>query len=271
MVALTVSSSIYAQDVSFSIMKAGEGEQTLIFIPGLACPGEVWNETIDELKNNFTCYVLTMPGFAGVAPEADPSFEQWKAQIVAFIKQEEIEKPILIGHSLGGGLALAIVSDYPGLCEKIVVVDALPCLAALTNPNFQSIQKTDCSFIIDKMKSMNDEQFAQMQKINTATLLSDTLRFEEVLNWSLASDRMTLAKMYCDFSTIDLRDQIKNVIVPSLILLEPPFKNMDTEINSQYRNLSSTKIEYATKGLHFIMYDDWEWFIKKVKDFLKEN
>ena len=39
---------------------------------------------------------------------------------------------------MGGGLALALAADYPDLIGKIVVVDALPCLAALSNVSFIS-------------------------------------------------------------------------------------------------------------------------------------
>ena len=45
-------------------------------------------------------------------------------QIAKFIKEERIEKPILMGHSMGGGLTLAIAAEFPELTGKIVIVDA---------------------------------------------------------------------------------------------------------------------------------------------------
>lgn len=261
---------VFAQDYPFLVAKSGEGKQTLIFIPGFACAGEVWNETVEELNDNYTFYLLTMPGFAGIAPQENPSFEHWKTQIAEFIKQEKIESPILIGHSMGGGLALAIASDFPNLCSKIIVVDALPCLMALTNPNFQSNPNNDCSDMINRIMNMNEEQFAQMQRMSVASLTSNTSKFNEIVNWGLKSDRETYAKMYCDFSNTDLRERIEKITVPSLILLEPQFMIIETEINKQYKNLSTALIKYADKGLHFLMYDDKEWFINQLKDFIKK-
>ena len=52
-----------------------------------------------------------MPGFAGVPPEKNPSFDSWAKQIIEFVQKENIKKPILIGHSMGGGLALYIASN----------------------------------------------------------------------------------------------------------------------------------------------------------------
>lgn len=257
-----------AQDYSFSITKFGKGKQAIIFIPGFACSGDVWNETVIELENDYTCYVLTMAGFSGIPPEKKPSFESWKIQISEFIENTRIEKPILVGHSMGGGLALAIAAYFPNLLRKIIVVDALPCLMALTNPNFKSV--SDYSAMINQITRMEDERFIQMQKMSVATLTTDSLKFHEIVNWSLMSDRNTFAKMYCDFSNTDLRERIKSIKIPSLILLESNFKNIETAIINQYKNLSTAQLKYADKGLHFVMYDDKDWFLNQINKFIKE-
>ena len=260
-----------AQEYPFSITKSGTGKQTLLFIPGFASSGAVWNETVAALKKDYTCVVLTMPGFAGVAPEQNPTFENWKAQIVRYIKNEKIEKPIVIGHSMGGVLALAIAADFPDLTRKIVVVDALPCLMALTNPNFQANPNNDCTAMVQQLTSMTNEKFIQMQQVSIASLTTETSKFDEIVNWGVTSDRETFAKIFCDFSNTDLRERIKNITVPTLLLLEPYFKNIASAIQEQYRNLPHAQLRYATKGLHFVMYDDRDWYLKELTDFSKEQ
>ncbi|WP_303207282.1 alpha/beta fold hydrolase [Bacteroides oleiciplenus] len=270
LVAFLASSLALAQDYSFSVIKSGTGKQAIIFIPGFACSGDVWRETVEVLKEDYTCYVLTMAGFSGVVPEKNPSFESWKMQIAWFIKDKKMEKPILIGHSMGGGLALAIAADFPYLARKIVVVDALPCLMALSNPEFKLVPAKDCSEMINRITAMNEEQFVQMQRMSTASLTTDSSKFDEIVSWGLKSDRETFAKMYCDFSNTDLRERIKSITVPSLILLEPHFRNIETVIKEQYKNLSTVQFAYANKGLHFVMFDDKEWFMNQIREFIKE-
>lgn len=260
----------FSQEYPFSISKTGTGKQTLIFIPGFASSGDVWNETVKTLENDYTCYVLTMAGFAGVPPDDNSSFEYWKTEIAKFISESKINKPIVIGHSMGGGLAMAIAADYPDLLNKIVVVDALPCLLALTNPEFKSDVDNDCSALVDQIAKMSDDQFIQMQKMSVVSLSTNQSKHDEILSWGLKSDRKTFAQMFCDFSNTDLRQRIKNIKVPSLILLEAHFKNIEASISDQYRNLPTAQLKYANKGLHFIMFDDQEWYIKELVDFLKE-
>ena len=115
---------------------------------------------------------------------------------------------------------------------------------------------------------MTDEQFRQMQSQAIPRLLADSSMQETVISWSMKSDRKTFAKMYCDFSNTDLRETIKNIQCPSLILLESFFINLKPTIEEQYKNLKNSNMQYASKGLHFIMYDDKDWYFNQLNNFL---
>lgn len=260
----------FAQDYAFTVTKTGEGKKTAVFIPGFASSGDVWAETVSDLQQDYTCYVLTMPGFAGTPAEEAPSFESWKNQIAAYIKSEGLDKPVLVGHSMGGGLALAVAADYPEIASKLIVVDALPCLPALQNPNFKANPEADYSAMIAPITNMSDEQFLMMQKSNIGFMTTDSLMFDKIVNWSVTSDRNTFARMYAEFSNTDLRERIKTIEIPSLILLESMFKNIKPMVAEQYKDLNNAQLEYADKGLHFIMYDDKEWYTNQLTGFLND-
>jgi pimeloyl-ACP methyl ester carboxylesterase len=253
----------------FEVAISGKGKQAIIFIPGFASSGDVWKETKAKYEKDFTCYTLTMAGFAGVKPQTNATFVNWETGIAKYIQDKKIEKPIVIGHSMGGGLALALASDYPNLIGKIIVVDALPCLAALFDPKFKAKEKTDCGATVEQMTSASDEQFYEMQKQSIPKLLADTTKQEMVIGWSVKSDRKTFAEMYCDFSNTDLREKIKSIKCPSLILLEEYFQNVNPIIVEQYKNLENASLRYSTKGLHFIMYDDQDWYFEQIATFIQ--
>ncbi|RZM18499.1 MAG: alpha/beta hydrolase [Pedobacter sp.] len=264
-------SRLAPQSYPFSVQKTGHGPRSLIFIPGFACSSQVWDDTKANYEDQFTCYTLTMAGFAGLKPQPNPNFAQWEAAIAHYIQQNHLVKPILVGHSMGGGLALAIAADYPELIGKIVVVDALPCLAALTNPTFQAKPINDCSALSQQLSTMTDDQFYQRQKMTMSQLVADTAKQALVLSWSLQSDRKTMAALYCDYMNTDLRQKIKAVSCPSLILLEPAFEPVKPAVEAQYKYLTNTTIRYATKGLHFIMYDDKAWYLRQLQPFITNH
>ncbi len=252
----------------FEVQISGHGKNAIIFVPGFASSGKVWDETKAKFEEDYTCYTLTMAGFAGVEPQPDASFKNWETSIARYISDNKIIKPIVIGHSMGGVMALALASDYPELIEKIIVVDALPCLAAMSNTQFKAAEKADCSAMIQQLKTATEDQFYQMQKMTISRMVANTAKQEMVIDWSMKSDRNTIGEMFCDFTNTDVREKIKFIKCPALILLEPYFKNVKAAIDGQYQNLKTANIQYSDKGLHFIMYDDKEWYFNQLNNFV---
>lgn len=252
----------------FDVKITGKGKEAIIFIPGFACSGDVWNETKAVFEKDFTCYTLTMAGFAGIPPKSGATFKNWETSIADYIKNNKIASPIIIGHSMGGGLTLALAADYPDLIGKIVVVDALPCLLALMNPAFTAKENPECTEMVNQMVNMSNDQFYLMQKKSMPRLLADTSKQGLVIDWSMTSDRRTFAEMYCNFSNTDLREKIKSIKCPNLILLEASFLNFKSSIDEQYKNLQNANLQFATKGLHFIMFDDKEWYMNQLTNFI---
>ena len=70
------------------------------------------------------------------------------------------------------------------------------------------------------------------------------------------SDRKSYASIFCQFNNTDLRQTINAIRRPVLILLETPFSGIKSAVEGQYPGLTSVRFRYATKGLHFIMFDD---------------
>jgi pimeloyl-ACP methyl ester carboxylesterase len=256
-------------EYSFEVKISGNGERNIILIPGWSCSGDVWNETVTQLEKNNRCYILTMKGFAGTQPEAAPNFRNWVKSVADYIKEVKIEKPVIIGHSIGGGIALILASEYPELISKIIVVDALPCVGALSDSTFNAEASPDCSEYVNQFSAMNDEQFYKMQKNSISGLMSDTVHREQVIQWAVKSDRNTLAQIFCQYLNTDMREMISEIKCPALILLEGYFVNIKPAVEKQYKDLKTAQLEYATKGLHFVMYDDTDWYIKKITNFLK--
>lgn len=260
---------VQVNKMPFYVSVTGKGIKTIVFIRGFACSGEVWNETKAQYEAKFNCYTLTMAGFAGIAPQDNATFKGWENAIATFMTRNKINNTTLIGHSLGGCLALALAADFPKLVSNIVVVDALPCLAAMMDPSFKSKLNNNCTALVAQLTSMTDDQFYKMQLLGIARLLADTQRVKQVVGWSVKSDRKTFAQMYCDFSNTDLTETIANIQCPALILLESYFSNFKPAIEAQYINLKNAQLRYATKGFHFVMCDDTAWYNEQLAGFVK--
>src|SRR5262245_8281428 len=107
---------------------SGSGRPVLFF-PGLAGPGGGWAAPAPHLGGKVQAHVLTLAGFAGEKPIPPPFLPTVREQIAAYIQANRLERPIIVGHSLGGAMAYWLAETVPDL-GGIIVVDGLPFFPA---------------------------------------------------------------------------------------------------------------------------------------------
>src|SRR4051812_44907803 len=101
-------------NLSFVVKVTGKGTP-IILIPGLSSSGAVWDGTVAHLKDHYECHVLTLAGFAGQPRIENPFLETVRNDLTAYIRQHKLDHSIIIGHSLGGFLALWLATHDPEL------------------------------------------------------------------------------------------------------------------------------------------------------------
>ena len=106
-------------------------------------------------------------------------------------------------------------------------------------------------------------------KNNNDKITENKEKIPQIVQWSVDSDRETIAKMVCELSNTDLREEIQQIQVPTLVLLESVFSFSKNKIEQQYAKLPKKELKYANKGLHFVMYDDYDWYIQQLKEFIQ--
>lgn len=262
--------NVFAQTAQpgFQVKTVGKGKQAVILIPGFTCSGDVFDGTAAALGNQYTSYILTMPGYAGAPAEAAPNIDNWANEVAAFVRKNKLDHPVLIGHSLGGGMVMTLAARYPDLFSKAIIVDALPCLGALMNPDFKQVENPDCTAFANRFMTLSDSAMYKMQQLTIPRLTTDTIHREQIIRWGVKTDRKTYVDTYCQFSNLDQRAAISAIKIPTLVLLESSFINFKPAIEEQYKNLTTATLKYASKGLHFIMYDDTEWYLNQITQFL---
>jgi pimeloyl-ACP methyl ester carboxylesterase len=117
----------------------GHGPKNIVLIPGLASGPWAWFGTIDYLTagdgvDKYTIYALTLPGFDGLpATKKTPLFDTFSSDFWALLDAKKIAKPVVIGHSLGGTLAISLAEQHPERLAGIVAVDGLPVFPMLAS------------------------------------------------------------------------------------------------------------------------------------------
>ena len=259
---------------AFKVEVTGKGAP-IILIPGYSCSGEVWNETVDHLKDSYECHVLTIAGYAGVPAIDTPVLRSVKNEIIQYVKDQKLVKPILIGHSLGAFMSLWVGSEEPSLFGKIVCVDGVPFISAMSNPNADADSlKMDPQFNPDMLvryfEGIPDSGY--IEQITSAMLwqVTDTARAKQIAGWNYKGHRKTLALSLLEISTTDLRNDIARIKQPVLILgsIYQTKENSFKILEEQYKNVVAKTIRVADSK-HFIMYDAPVWMYNEIDNFLK--
>jgi pimeloyl-ACP methyl ester carboxylesterase len=96
----------------------------IIFIPGLACGPWVWDAQIAALAPKYNVFVVRLPGFDG-RPMIGSNGLMRRAvdSIHTLIVSERLQRPIVVGHSLGGTVAVLFGETYPRDAANIVTVE----------------------------------------------------------------------------------------------------------------------------------------------------
>jgi N-formylmaleamate deformylase len=274
----------YSQSVekfeSFNVKVSGHGDP-IFFIPGILCSGDVWNETVKYYEKKYTCYVFTLAGFAGATPlKSDKLMPKIKDDLIGYIKMHSKSNAILVGHSMGGFYGLLIASSEPTLLKHLVVVDALPFLMGAQDSTRTEEQVQLMVKGSEKAYENIDEKTLRTQQLSIlSTMITDKAKIEKACDWSMASDRLTMGKSFAEMMGTDLREKIKSIKTKTLVMVawdKPipayPLYTKEASLNvfaSQYKNLNGVELKQTEGSKHFIMYDQPEWFISTLNEFMK--
>ncbi|MCI4670224.1 MAG: alpha/beta hydrolase [Bacteroidia bacterium] len=263
----------------FNVEISGQGP-AMILIPGLASSSEVWDDAVDSLEKFYTCHRLTLAGFAGQeAIQVDGGFlPRVKTALIKYIKENKLQKLVLMGHSLGGFLSMGVSSEAPELVEKVIIVDSYPFYSAAMNPMAtEESSKAAAEQFKTSMLAMDDSLFEQQQRMTMPVLLAAEDKLETAVQWSLSSDRKTVGQAMYEIMTTDLREEVGNIQCPVLVMGSwAAGKNygitkemVKRNYESQFSKTSDLTVVMAESGRHFIMWDEPEWFLEQLIKFVK--
>jgi N-formylmaleamate deformylase len=263
----------------FSVEVSGTG-QPLLLIPGATCSGHEWDETVAHYKGKFQFHVFTLAGYAGLAPlQNGPYLDSFKIQIEQYIRDNQLTRIILMGHSIGGFLCLQIGIDSLPEIRKIVIIDAMPFFAGAVNPAATSgFSEEKAKMTLAAYNSMNDSAMFKNQLAAAKYLCNDSTHWNQIATWGMRSDKKTVAYSIMEMMGNDLRQAISFIQVPVLVLAaysaSPQFPAYTREFAlktyiSQYDACSKCSIDMAEGGTkHFIMYDNPDWMYKELDGFI---
>ncbi len=237
-------------------MDEGSGDQTFLFIHGLANYGPVWKHQIAELSKTNRCIAIDLPG-TGYSSRGNFPYSMffYAESVVRFIEKMNLQHVVLTGHSMGGQIAIIIALRYPHLLEKMVLVApaGLEYFAPHEIMMMKGMMQMGNLFYADEMhlESAIKQSFFSTQN-ESASIIDDLKTFMHA--HSLKEWRDMSIESINGMLNEQVQTYLQNITTPTLIL----FGNKDTLIPNNLIHLGETPESIAKKGVALIPQSTYE-------------
>ncbi len=246
---------IKIDDQNIYYQKLGKGKN-LILLHGWKQDVSTWYGVVDELKKDFTLWLIDLPGFGrSDIPKKVFRVSDYSEIIFQFIKKLNLKNPILLGHSVGGRIAIKLAAVHPELIDRLVLESS-----AGIQPKRDLIK-----YLIYPLVKMFHY------------FIPNIFNFKERLRYSfykkLESDYLTAGSLKETLTNIlkeDLMPDLSKIKVETLLIWGEKDPTKEASLRNgklMYKLIPNSRIEVLEEIGHFPHLENPERFVYYVKDF----
>ena len=257
-----------------SVEVIGQGPD-VILIPGFASSREVWRPLAQRLAATHRVHLVQLAGFAGEPwSHGDGAFVQPAVDELARYAAT-LNKPAVIGHSMGGLAGLMLAQQHPEAVGRVMSVDSLPFFSAMFGPT-ATVEgaKPFADQAAAAILGADEAGFRQQQEQTAVGMMKIEAARPAMVEWSMASDRHAMASAIREVMTTDARPGLAAMTTPVWAVYAAdadggaPAAMADAVWRREYAALPGVKLVRVDDSRHFIMTDQPERLGVLVDEFL---
>src|SRR5690606_37271382 len=192
----------------------------VIFIPGLTSHPEIWDMAAAHLAGRFRVHRLHLSGFAGRPAGANAEglvSAPVAAEIARYISGQGLQRPAVVGHSMGGTIAMMLAARHPELVGRLMVVDMLPFMGAMFGPPGSTADSVRpvADQIRDGMRNSTREQWIASGTESTNGMIRDENRRAGPLRHSATTAQDVAPRAMHELITTDLPPALPALPAPT--------------------------------------------------------
>lgn len=203
-------------NVKVAYIDQGKGSQTLLFVHGLANYAMVWKKNIATLEKHYRCIAIDLPG-NGLSDRHQHHFTmQFFADVVAhFIEELNLTNVCIVGHSMGGQIAMTSLLRHPNIAKKLVL------LAPAGFEVFTAMDKTLYYSTIHLMDFLSSEENSLRTTIESS-FYNQHKQGEEVISELIELMRGYKMGYYRRMIESCIKAMLEEPVLPKLATIELP-------------------------------------------------
>ena len=260
-----------------TVTTRGRGPDVLL-IPGLASTAEVWRGVADRLAGRRRLHLVSVRGFGDLPAGANASgavMAAVAAEVRRYIAEQGLDRPALIGHSMGGQVGLRVAADAGGRIGRVMAVDSSPFFPALISPQ-ATVGDVEpiAQLAYQAIHFLGDEALRARGRQIGLELGGATDAVFGAMGWQ-GGDRRVLAQSLYEVMTVDLRRRLPDITAPVTVVYgwsadgSSPRSRTDRLFRGAYARLRNPAAFVPIEGAeHMVMIDQPTRFQAAVDQFL---
>lgn len=164
---------------------------TLVVIHGLFGNSDNWNSIAKELSNDFHVYTLDLPNHGKSERLDQPGYDTLATLVYQWMQSKQLEQCVLLGHSMGGKVAMQLASQHPECVEQLIVADIAPVdYESGHHDIFTGLKAIDLQSITSRKQA--DEILSEYEPTVTTRqfLLKSLVKSEVGFKWIIQLDNL---------------------------------------------------------------------------------
>jgi pimeloyl-ACP methyl ester carboxylesterase len=249
----------------------------LILIPGLASTSAVWSRTAAGLPGR-RLHLVSVRGFGDLPAGANGEGAIMGAvagELRRYIAEAGLQHSAVIGHSMGGQLAMRAAADAPDRIGRLMTVDASPFFPALISPGATVGDVEPIAQVAyQAVQFLGDEGLRERGRALGLELGGAADAVFGSMGWQ-GGDRRVLAQALYEVMTVDLRHRLPDITAPVTVVYgwspdeSSPRSRTDSLFRGAYANLPRPATFERIQGAeHMVMIDQPTRFLAAVERFL---
>ena len=239
------------------------GRDAVIVIPGITSPAATWGFVAERLGRQFDTYVLDVRGrgLSSSGPDLDYGLDAQAADVVALAQALGLTRYALVGHSMGGRIAVRAASRAPQGLTRLVIVDP-----PVSGPGRRAYP-ANLAWYVDSIRQATHGMSAEDMRAFCPTWTDEQRALRA--QWLHTCFEPAIVQSFEDFGRDDIHANLPGVTVPLLLMTAERGGVVGDDDMAEWQTLApQTQHVRVPDAGHMIPWDNEAGFHAALGDFL---